>query len=200
VEKKPTSPTKANKEVNSPIVQQFQELPASPPSPPPEEESSSQNLYKTELCRSFEETGACRYGLKCQFAHGRGELRPVVRHPKYKTEVCKTFHTIGTCPYGKRCRFIHTEHPLIQPAVTSPIQPKVEPTEKPNVFTQNVSDWSDSWTTPISLPVNFYPPEKKVAAPIPPKPTVIETIPVMKTSSEVSERRSRLVIFQQICS
>mmetsp|Transcript_22254 Transcript_22254/g.55822 ORF Transcript_22254/g.55822 Transcript_22254/m.55822 type:complete len:247 (-) Transcript_22254:139-879(-) len=49
----------------------------------------------------------CRYGLKCQFAHGREELRPVMRHPKYKTEICKTFHTIGTCPYGKRCRFIH---------------------------------------------------------------------------------------------
>jgi len=73
-----------------------------------EEELTGQNLYKTELCRSFEETGTCRYGSKCQFAHGGAELRPILRHPKYKTEVCKTFHTIGTCPYGKRCRFIHT--------------------------------------------------------------------------------------------
>lgn len=24
-----------------------------------------------------------------QFAHGREELRPVVRHPKYKTEICR---------------------------------------------------------------------------------------------------------------
>ena len=30
------------------------------------------SLYKTELCRSFEESGACRYGAKCQFAHGQG--------------------------------------------------------------------------------------------------------------------------------
>jgi len=66
------------------------------------------NLYKTELCRSFEETGTCRYGSKCQFAHGYPELRPAPRHPKYKTEICKTFHSIGTCPYGTRCRFIHT--------------------------------------------------------------------------------------------
>lgn len=66
------------------------------------------NLYKTELCRSFEETGSCRYGSKCQFAHGFNELRPAPRHPKYKTEICKTFHSIGTCPYGTRCRFIHT--------------------------------------------------------------------------------------------
>jgi hypothetical protein len=64
-------------------------------------------LYKTELCRSFEETGQCRYVDKCQFAHGLHELRMLPRHPKYKTEICKTFHTIGTCPYGTRCRFIH---------------------------------------------------------------------------------------------
>lgn len=73
-----------------------------------EGELLSQNLYKTELCRTYEDTKTCRYGSKCQFAHGRDELRPVIRHPKYKTEVCKTFYTIGTCPYGKRCRFIHT--------------------------------------------------------------------------------------------
>lgn len=72
-----------------------------------EKEINGQNLYKTELCRSFVETGTCRYGSKCQFAHGKSELRPVLRHPKYKTEICKTFHTIGTCPYGTRCRFIH---------------------------------------------------------------------------------------------
>eukprot|EP01087_Luapelamoeba_hula_P001624 TRINITY_DN1133_c0_g1_i1.p1 TRINITY_DN1133_c0_g1~~TRINITY_DN1133_c0_g1_i1.p1 ORF type:complete len:409 (-),score=70.55 TRINITY_DN1133_c0_g1_i1:211-1437(-) len=72
-----------------------------------EKEINNQNLYKTELCRSFVETGVCRYGSKCQFAHGMPELRPVLRHPKYKTEVCKTYHLVGTCPYGTRCRFIH---------------------------------------------------------------------------------------------
>jgi hypothetical protein len=39
-------------------------------------------LYKTELCRSWEEKGTCRYGAKCQFAHGEDELRKVSRHPK----------------------------------------------------------------------------------------------------------------------
>lgn len=67
----------------------------------------SNPLYKTELCRSWEETGTCRYGAKCQFAHSRDELRPVQRHPKYKTELCRTFSNTGTCPYGTRCRFIH---------------------------------------------------------------------------------------------
>ncbi|KAG8843709.1 hypothetical protein FRB91_003168 [Serendipita sp. 411] len=68
-------------------------------------------LYKTELCRSWEEKGTCRYGLKCQFAHGEDELRRVSRHPKYKTEICRTFWLSGSCPYGKRCCFIHTELP-----------------------------------------------------------------------------------------
>ncbi|KIJ68674.1 hypothetical protein HYDPIDRAFT_24928 [Hydnomerulius pinastri MD-312] len=69
-------------------------------------------LYKTELCRSWEEKGSCRYGTKCQFAHGEEELRTVSRHPKYKTEICRTFWVSGACPYGKRCCFIHTELPV----------------------------------------------------------------------------------------
>ncbi|KAL6779975.1 hypothetical protein ACKKBG_A14530 [Auxenochlorella protothecoides x Auxenochlorella symbiontica] len=68
---------------------------------------ASNPLYKTELCRSWEETGSCRYGFKCQFAHGRGELRTVQRHRKYKTEACRSFAATGHCPYGSRCRFIH---------------------------------------------------------------------------------------------
>lgn len=68
--------------------------------------------YKTELCRPFEENGHCKYGDKCQFAHGAAELRCLPRHPKYKTERCRTFHTSGFCPYGPRCHFIHNEDEL----------------------------------------------------------------------------------------
>jgi len=63
--------------------------------------------YKTELCRSFAEVGTCKYGDKCQFAHGGHELRIITRHPKFKTENCKSFHSTGFCPYGPRCHFIH---------------------------------------------------------------------------------------------
>ena len=47
-------------------------------------------LYKTELCRSWEEKGTCRYSTKCQFAHGEDELRKVSRHPKVRflTLIC----------------------------------------------------------------------------------------------------------------
>jgi len=86
-------------------------------SPPVQEEDLSgiptsiplnkQYLYKTEFCRSWMESKTCKYGDKCQFAHGLNELRHINRHPKYKTEICKAFHEGGTCPYGTRCRFVH---------------------------------------------------------------------------------------------
>jgi hypothetical protein len=31
--------------------------------------------FKTRLCRQFTETGKCRFGANCTFAHGADELR-----------------------------------------------------------------------------------------------------------------------------
>ncbi len=73
-----------------------------------EEGGRSGNRYKTELCRPYQQYGFCKYGEKCQFAHGEHDLREVPRHPKYKTELCRTFHARGFCPYGSRCHFIHS--------------------------------------------------------------------------------------------
>lgn len=90
------------------------------------EENSPKNgtkssLYKTELCKRFSEFGNCRYGAKCQFAHGIAELRHVVRHPKYKTTKCKSYWGSGHCPYGSRCRFIHEEaEAFAQPQYSPP--------------------------------------------------------------------------------
>lgn len=67
----------------------------------------NQGMFKTEICNKWQETGACPYGDHCQFAHGIGELRPVIRHPRYKTEVCRMMLSGGNCPYGHRCHFRH---------------------------------------------------------------------------------------------
>ena len=32
------------------------------------------DMYKTKLCRNYMETGKCKYGRVCQFAHGMNEL------------------------------------------------------------------------------------------------------------------------------
>ncbi|XP_072551270.1 mRNA decay activator protein ZFP36L1 [Salminus brasiliensis] len=92
--------------------------------------------YKTELCRTYEESGTCKYGAKCQFAHGMEELRGLNRHPKYKTEPCRTFHTIGFCPYGARCHFIHNadEQHIQQESVR-----QQKSRERPQLLRQSVS-------------------------------------------------------------
>ncbi|KAF9073819.1 hypothetical protein BDP27DRAFT_1390860 [Rhodocollybia butyracea] len=107
-------------------------------------------LYKTELCRSWEEKGSCRYGAKCQFAHGEEELRKVSRHPKYKTEICRTFWVSGSCPYGKRCCFIHTELP--NPGAPPGQQPdNVSPPPSRPVGRERSSSTNSDPNEPVSL-------------------------------------------------
>jgi hypothetical protein len=98
-------------------------------------------LYKTELCRSWADSGHCNYGERCQYAHGDAEKRPIPRHPKYKSEACKSYHQSGYCAYGARCHFIHNEdaHVLAQmvaanAAVSTP-QLGQSPTRPSNLFT-----------------------------------------------------------------
>ncbi|TST73061.1 mRNA decay activator protein ZFP36L1 [Bagarius yarrelli] len=107
-------------------------LSVSPPSPRTAAVSAVSARYKTELCRTYEESGACKYGSKCQFAHGAEELRGLSRHPKYKTEPCRTFHTVGFCPYGARCHFIHNADEQQQ-------QHRQATRERPRLLRQSVS-------------------------------------------------------------
>lgn len=105
--------------------------------------------YKTELCRPFEEFGVCKYGDKCQFAHGMAELRSLARHPKYKTELCRTYHTVGFCPYGPRCHFVHNQDEVLQktPPPTSAMMAAQRP--RPAALSPSLS--LDSPSPPCSL-------------------------------------------------
>ena len=44
--------------------------------------AAKSDMYKTRMCRNYMETGRCKYGKVCQFAHGMKELR------KYSLCVC----------------------------------------------------------------------------------------------------------------
>ena len=67
------------------------------------------------MCKNWVESDGqfCRYGDKCQFAHGNYERNmptaPV--HNKYKSKNCAQFHNEFqiSCPYGIRCQFVHEE-------------------------------------------------------------------------------------------
>lgn len=114
---------------------------------------SSTNRYKTELCRPFQENRFCKYGDKCQFAHGEDDLRVLPRHPKYKTELCRTYHSSGFCPYGPRCHFIHNMEEARQ---LPPETPPHSPVKKsPGNFTASLPI-SPSLDSGISSPDGYF--------------------------------------------
>lgn len=125
-----------------------------------QQQAQAGSRYKTELCRPFEESGRCKYGEKCQFAHGHHELREMQRHPKYKTELCRTYHTSGYCPYGPRCHFIH-EKPRdsastakAQPALTQVINsttPSPTDVPAPLMSSLNIASLQDELTSKARL-------------------------------------------------
>ncbi|CAH1159839.1 unnamed protein product [Phaedon cochleariae] len=112
--------------------------------------AANTSRYKTELCRPFEEFGVCKYGDKCQFAHGYNELRSLARHPKYKTELCRTYHTVGFCPYGPRCHFVHNQDEVMQKTSAPPGRTAAHPARpRPAALSPSLS--LDSPSPPCSL-------------------------------------------------
>jgi hypothetical protein len=69
--------------------------------------------FKTEMCKSWSETGFCAYGNKCRFAHGKQEMfDKVIACKKYKQKECLSFFKNKYCCYGSRCHFKHEERKL----------------------------------------------------------------------------------------
>jgi hypothetical protein len=91
-----------------------------------EEAERPAQLYKTRMCKNFEQMGSCKFGDKCNFAHGKEELRrgggpaSTVSAGRggsssngggngatgFKKRLCERFAS-GSCPYGSRCTFAH---------------------------------------------------------------------------------------------
>jgi len=88
-------------------------------------------LYKTKLCQKYEEHGVCPYGTKCQFAHGKGELRKHQAKRKKKVKInkknipCMYYMAGKECPHGEFCRFIH-EKPTDESSLSSPVPRDLE--------------------------------------------------------------------------
>ncbi|CAM9605208.1 unnamed protein product [Ascophyllum nodosum] len=107
--------------------------PPPPPPPPPPQTPPSRRIHtivennrKTEMCRNWDK-GICRYGERCAFAHGMGELKyrtlremqnagRIPDAAKYRCYPCMTWVATGSCPYASRCVFIH------DPRVKGPIE------------------------------------------------------------------------------
>jgi hypothetical protein len=117
----------------SPAATQALPTPASRPSTRrqiEEEPERPAQLYKTRMCKNFEQMGSCKFGDKCNFAHGKEELRRSVGAAStvsagrgggssssggggggtcaggFKKRLCERFAN-GSCLYGSRCTFAH---------------------------------------------------------------------------------------------
>ncbi|KAF8796013.1 mRNA decay activator protein ZFP36L1 like protein [Argiope bruennichi] len=93
---------KLDRSISEPVDKSQQTLKQAPP---------NSSRYKTELCRPFEESGTCKYGDKCQFAHGLGELRTLTRHPKYKRTLSED---------SKKCLLNTLQGPANLPVANNP--------------------------------------------------------------------------------
>lgn len=143
----------------------------------------SSSRYKTELCRPFEEAGQCKYGEKCQFAHGMHELRNMSRHPKYKTDLCRTFHTTGYCPYGARCHFVHNTEEQRRPRATlgsagePPSPGSMSGSSSPTsmLYADEVYKSATMTPSPVPQPLHVFqfPPQRELSLllALPPSPT-----------------------------
>lgn len=56
----------------------------------------SNSKYKTELCKYYVESGACKFRGDCTFAHGAQDLRDGQK----KVVLCRLFHMKQHCPYS----------------------------------------------------------------------------------------------------
>lgn len=63
-------------------------------------------LYKTELCNSWERNQTCVFGKKCRYAHGVAELKDRIRVSTYHIQPCVD-SSLGKCLYGNRCNYAH---------------------------------------------------------------------------------------------
>ena len=109
-----------------PWPQSTSPTPASRPSTRRQVEDESERpaqLYKTRMCKNYEQAGTCKFGDKCNFAHGKEDLRRGSGGSAassrssgggggsgsscgYKKKLCDRFAG-GSCLYADKCTFAH---------------------------------------------------------------------------------------------
>ncbi|XP_047335088.1 mRNA decay activator protein ZFP36-like [Impatiens glandulifera] len=151
------------------------------------------NFYKKDLCRSWEDLSQCRYGYKCQFAHGKEEMRPSRFICNNKSEAAKSKQ------HGGKGGIVHnqiinleTETTTLSPPSkyqSSPISIKSRNPESSIVST----DWCPfddgiSFVSAGSVSTNTYSSREDV------NPMI------MKVLYGPQRQQKRLPVFEEICS
>ncbi|GAB2246037.1 hypothetical protein Droror1_Dr00001530 [Drosera rotundifolia] len=163
------------------------------------------SFYKTEMCRPWEVLGACQFGLKCQFAHGKEELRPIHLPNKNLAELStgKSYSSLELSIHGPRHRFAQKGSTAGPPrealgatvVLTSATPPHVEPKHneglvtavKPSTPSPAVPEHTVATMPSTPSPVT---PERTVAmmpntpSPVTPEYAVATMSPVLTISCE----------------
>ncbi|CAH9058465.1 unnamed protein product [Cuscuta europaea] len=81
----------------------------------PSDSGDKNSFYKRDKCLFWEDSGSCRLGSKCQFAHGQEELRQARLTTKSnRNEICK-LSNMGACSYAIKCNYFHLQEPDKEP-------------------------------------------------------------------------------------
>ena len=75
--------------------------------------------YKTVLCTTWTVTGQCPYGHKCQFAHGKEELRSRQMNGVQHRATQPIWPPLPVGPPPSTCLMLSTPYALLQPTSTS---------------------------------------------------------------------------------
>ncbi|XP_059448181.1 uncharacterized protein LOC132179467 isoform X3 [Corylus avellana] len=151
--------------------------------------SGGKSLYKTDICRSWEDSGRCRHGNKCQFAHGKEELRPTRFPAKNKSETHKPYCVFGTGTYGPKNRFACQ---LMATASRTTLPTKTEGTSK-NLSTTCITegDWS-----PQDDGIEVVLPHSSTGKP----PSRKDVNAYLESVLYGPSKKKRLPVFDEICS
>ncbi|XVF01612.1 hypothetical protein REPUB_Repub04eG0103600 [Reevesia pubescens] len=97
--------------------------------------SGSVGFYKSEICRTWEEFGHCRYASKCQFAHGKEDVRPTCFPFRGKSEaqMYKSYASTVSSTFGSKSRQLH---PVSE---TPAIIAQQDPSPRPDYTSQRFS-------------------------------------------------------------
>ncbi|TKY59527.1 Zinc finger protein 36, C3H1 type 3 [Spatholobus suberectus] len=108
--------------------------------------STSKSVFKTEICRAWEESGNCRYNSKCQFAHGKEELHTGRLSTKSKSgaQTCsKSSIRAGSSTHGPSSRNVHQQNAAAEPDHEVTTSQPTSPEPNHTLTNSNTSnDWS----------------------------------------------------------
>jgi hypothetical protein len=102
--------------------------------------------YKTQLCLHFKNSGTCWYGDKCNFAHGKAELRKY-SEPKTAPKLAKIAPKIA--PNRNLFAELNVSEDPEQPETDEPEQPETDGSDKFSWADEMENDFTFMNTKPL---------------------------------------------------